>query len=57
MSVAYRKCQDPWGQRQGAGTTDRKSRGTKQKLVAGGREGWAKEIKTNGNAAEKSKKC
>lgn len=42
---------------QRAGTTDRKSRGSKQKVVAGGREGRAKEIKTNGNAAEKIKKC
>lgn len=55
MSVVDGKCQDPGGQIQRAGTTGGKSQGRKQTLVAGGTEGWAKEIKTNGNAAGKVK--
>lgn len=37
--------------------TDRESQGSNQKLLAGGGQGWAQEIRANGNASERSKKC
>lgn len=45
------------GQVQRAAMTDRESQGGNQKLLVGGRHGWTQEIKTNGNASERSKKC